>query len=709
MPKGSEVKEIIRAFTGQKSAIASGLLQPTDAERILNFTTRRGRLRKFWGASVYANPEFGNGFGVTWIDRFRQRWFFQRGDFIGRETGETSKQFDHVGSFIQGDTTRVRSEKWRDRLYMVNSVENKFFEERPLQDPPYAFQNIGIFPPGNNRNIVINSFGDTQNPILQVTPEFDEDGELSGIWQYTFTWFDARTNTESMASDSIIGTDGLWTPRHIGDPLVGFGDGSAQNTARVNIALAKALGFDADRVTHWILYRRPVSDGINPDDDYKRVMTSESVDSDLFDIPELIPIATEEVFDYGEAVSSVLNEGNSPPPSGRFLRSQDINDSSDVRITGPYGPKFIRRHNDQIWLFGVSLPIVEQSGNGFVTTKIVSGVAYASAVSNPDYYLYTYDIGYADDQKDTGIAKHRNTLMFFKEKSIYYLDGTNPENYAVRELDNKRGAVSPGSIQETPIGVIGLAADGFILVDSASPAKLISEEIEDEIRQINFTQSEKIISSYDIQEGKYECHAPMRSSMNANKVFIYDVNTKSWDFRDKAVGASSAFSLDSNKRRVGLVGDQQSSRLYDVADESVVTFNGQKITGKWSSRQFDFGEPDKQKRLVSMRIKARCAGKFLLDIDVIMDEGQQQTYSLREIDSETIFSTWAESQDDSDGDELVLDEGQYAADLSWKKFEILLSGVARNFKVAIKQSEMGEASRGFEIDEIVFVGNMLGR
>jgi hypothetical protein len=56
-----------------------------------------------------------------------------------------------------------------------------------------------------------------------------------------------------------------------------------------------------------------------------------------------------------------------------------------------------------------------------------------------------------------------------------------------------------------------------------------------------------------------------------------------------------------------------------------------------------------------------------------------------------------------------LDEGQYAADLSWKKFEILLSGVARNFKVAIKQSEMGEASRGFEIDEIVFVGNMLGR
>lgn len=680
MPKGSEVKEVIRGFTGQKSSIPSGSLEPTDAEKIINFTVRKFRLRKVWGASLYANLDFGDlQSGVDWVDRFRHMWFCQRGNSIGKETADGSKVFEEIGTISLGTTTRVRSEKWRNRIYMTNGVENKFYEDSLSSGEKYL--TLGLIPPGNGLR---DSLSLQPSISLELNTggsgQFDNDTK----YEYVVTFWDNTREIESLPNGAEAGEDGLWS----GSKPANITTTGASQLITIDISDVKAVGYDEDRVTHWIVYRRKYDSTTDlPLDDFKRIGLGDG----------LISIESDSVQDSTEDddLGTVLDESLSPPPSGLNYSGAA---STDV------GPRFIKEHNDQLWLFGPRYP-----GFGLLGYNKATGIAYASRVGFPDYFEFSYDVGYADDQKDTGLAKYRNTLIFFKSNSIYYLDGTNPGNYAVRELDNKRGAVASGSIQETPVGVIALSSDGFILVDSVSPARIISESIFDEIQGINFSQIDKIVSAYNMQEGKYECHIPMRSSLNANKVFVYDINTKSWDFRNKNVGGSAHFDIGDDGERVGLLGDPNNGRLYDLVDESQVTFNGQKIAGRWASKHFDFGEPDKLKRLVSMRLKARSAGAFSLDIDVVMDNGQQETYSLKNVNSESVFTTLAASESDDDGDELVLDQGQLSEDLTWKKFEIMLSGVARNFQVIIRESGETDNSRGFEIDEIVLVGNLLGR
>lgn len=679
MPKESQVTEIIRSFGGQKSSLPSGELGPGDAERIVNFMVRKGRLRKLWGGTLYSTLNIG-GFGpILWLDYFRRRWMVQHGDFIGYEDSEGSGAFTALGSILLGSSNKVRSDKWKNRIFLVNGVENKFYEDSLGTD---VFATMGIIPPDNGRR-------DTA-----VAPAVGVGAGASAFlnteeYSYVFTWYDSTRGIESLPNGATVQEDGLWLGKNPGSYTLTL---DAQ-TIRVNISVIRGRGYDTERVTHWKLYRAKI-DGTTglPEDDYKQVLEFNGASYD----DGLIPIATDYVDDDGSALGAVLDESISPPPTGRgYLNGLDAES---------YGPRFIRLHNDQLWLFGVRYPgIADQSINA------VTGIIYASEADNFDYWRYTYNFGLANDQKDTGLAKFRNTLVFFKEKSIAYLDGTGPTNYRIKELDAQRGVVAPGSIQETPIGIIGMAADGFILVDSVGPAKVLTEGFFDEFTDINLLQADKINSSYDLQEGKYECHVPINPSLNLNRVFSFDINQQAWQVYTKRVGQASKYDLNSVGARVGLLGDPVVGQLYQISDETIVTFNGQKIKGRWESKQFDFGEPDRLKRMVSMRIKARCNVKFVLGVDVIMDEGQQETFSLRDIDSESVYTTLAATQDDDDGNELILDQGALSAALVWKKFEILLSGVARNFRVIVREEGDTSDSSGFEIDEIVFVGNLMGR
>jgi hypothetical protein len=678
MAKQSLVTEIIKSFGGQNSSFPSGALEVGEAEQIRNFMVRKGRLRKLWGSTLYANLNIG-GFGaVLWIDYFRRRWMVQHGDYIGYESGEASQDFALLGSILLGSANKIRSEKWRNNIYLVNGVENKFFSDTLGQD---ALLTVGLYPP---------DLGRRTGTALSVSTGTGTSTFVAGEkYQYVVTWYDAVREIESLPNGAVVDEAGFWSGKEAKEHEVVF-NGDA---ILANITILKGRGYDTDRVTNWKLYRAPVDlvTGL-PSDDFKLVLEFDGLAVN----DGLIPIATDSVSDIGAALGTVLDESISPPPSGRYyLNGLDA---------GNYGPRFVRQHNDQLWLFGVRFPgIVDE---GYAPT---SGVAYASEVSNFDYWKYNYDIGYANDQKDTGLAKFRNTLIFCKEKSIYYLDGTAPTNYRIRELDAQRGIIAPGSIQETPVGVIGLSQDGFILIDSASPANLISEKIFDEFRKINQEQVDKINSSYDLQEGKYECHIPISPSDNLSRVFVYDINQRAWQFYTKRIGQASKYDLNSVGARVGLLGDPIQGKLYTLTDETQVTFVGQKIAGRWYSKQFDFGNTDQLKRLVSMRFKARAKVNFQIKVDVIMDEGQQQTWSTPWLDSESIYTTLAETVDDADGDELVLDEGALSDELVWKKFEVLLSGVARNFKVVIREEGETDDSSGFEIDEITFVANLMGR
>lgn len=671
-----EVQERIGLFTGQKSAVPHGTLSSTDASLIRNFFCRKGRLQKIWGASVYAEPVFATGTGgIVWIDRFISRWIYQRGELIALEDSEGSKTFSSVGSINVAQSNdpywdgRIASDKWRNRIFMVNGTECRFYEDSPLSGS--KFLTLGLIPPGNGARGIF-----TSQPTLTIT-DVSAGNVATTQPTYVVTWYDAARGIESLPNGATVGEIGLWS----GDNRVQFSPASAGNRKyNVDITALKAAGYDTDRVTGWFLYRLTTADSV-----FKRVSNTYT------------SIATNSMDDNvaDASLGTVLNTDNSPPPSGRYYY-----DSPSLAYTA-VGSRFVRFFRDQLWLFGVQYP-----GQGDLSFVKANGIVYASDTQNPDYWLYDFEVGRNNQQSDTGMAVHMNTLLFFKERSIYALEGTNPDNYVIRPVDTRRGCVAPGSIQETPAGVISLSAEGFIISTGTGPSQVISEEIFDEIRNINFANRNKIVSAYDNQEGKYECHVPMLPSSNNTQVFIYDVVFKTWQMKTIGMAQAVRYDIDSNFSRIGLAGDQFQSRLYNVVDEEQVTYNGQAINAVWESKNFDFGQPDRAKRLVFMNIKGRAKIDFRITVDIVMDFGAE-THTIENILSESTYSQWAASATDESGSDYDVDN--WDGDFVDKKFEIPLTGVARNFQIIIRESETSANRGGFLLEEIILQGNLLGR
>lgn len=681
-------KERISAFLGQKSSVPHGLLTNNDCESIKNFVTTRGRLRKMWGVTIYEDVDFGVG-EMKWLDYFRNRWLFQRGDSIGVESGENGQSFFQIGTIYGGTERRVFSDKWTDLLFLSNGYENRLIDFESLDQPDLLY--TGLLPPGGG--VLLAGTYPPANFSVVV------DGSSlvpTGNHQYLITLWDDLRKVESMPYGSFVGEDGLWLYDQDDDNNFTT-DGTAVAVAAANravhidVAPILARGFDNARVTHYIIYRKA------SDDTYKRVPLAgtSSVDITAIGSTTFVDQAAE------AALGAVLDLSLSPPPSGKYYR-----DSSEVR-TMDYGPRFVKFHRDQLWYFGVNFPGTEDGyevGTGPSRFYPINGVAYGSRVGFFDHWQYSYSVGRETGQKDTFMGKHANTLMFFKEKCSFYLDGTSPLNYEIRDLDSKRGISVSGSAQETSAGIIGLGQEGFVLFDGVSRGKVISDEIADMVRKIRLEYADKITSSYDPEEEKYECHCPIENTYNT-LVFVLDLKSMTWSFHKRAGGAA-AYGLTSNKRVVGLLGDRQNGRLYLTTDRSSMTFNGQTMHGVWRSRQLDWGAPSDLKTLQAVTIVARARRDFRISIDVIPDFSQRDAVSVNDIEPDVRNGALAEDADDPEG--INWDEGQWDSGMQKKEFTILVQAMGRKMQLIVRNSDTDADRANFEIEEITLFANVLG-
>lgn len=684
------VTERVAAFVGQKSAAPHGIVSNSECEAIKNFVTRRGRLRKIWGATLYEDLAEDSG-EIKWIDYMYHRWVCQRGNSIFIESGEGTGSFFKMGEIEGGGTERVFSDKWVDLLFFSNGFENKFIESDSLA--PDSLLTLGVYPPGGGI-----LFGGSY-PTAELAAVPDLSSSLSvGDYQYAMTFWDNDRQVESLPYGSYVDEDGLWAT--VSDLAGFFMDGGvlaigSNESAEIDVSPILALGYDASRVTHYRIYRK------DADGSFKLVPALYSAITGDIDIYEQnVPISQPVVYDIGfGTLGAVTDLSLSPPPGGKYYR-----DSSVVQ-TKEYGPHFVKFFRDQLWLFGVNFPGTEDGFSGGRTVRFypLNGVAYASDVGLFDYWKYSYSIGRETGQRDTFVGIHRNTLLFFKEGSSYYLDGTSPANYEVRTLDDKRGITIPGSAQETTAGIIGLGAEGFTLFDSTSGGKIISEEIADMVEKINLEHFEKITSSFDPQEEKYECHCPIENTHNT-LVFILDIKSMTWSFTKKAGGAA-AYGLSSSRRVVGLLGDKLNGRLYLTTDRSAVTFNGETMHGSWRSKHFDFGKPGDLKGLQAVTIVARAKRDFRVSIDVIPDFAQKDAVSVSDIAPDVRNDILAEDADDEEG--MLFDEGQWSSGTEKKEFTILVQAIGKKFQLIVRNSDVDADRASFEIEEITLWASLL--
>lgn len=529
---------------------------------------------------------------------------------------------------------------------------------------------------------------------------------------YVITWWDAKRRTESLPWGAFVGEDGFWNSAAFAfaanDASISPPSGNAGALTfqgfnfRINVKQLKDAGYDADRVTHFIVYRwtqadvhtmKRIADPDDPNAEASLRIVNDSID-------DVTPEA-----DLGK----VLDESLSPPPSGQYYLGTGVREDPNDR--GGYGPRFVKYFRGQLWLFGISYPGtangVQIGSDGQTAVKIPyapqSGWAYASQAGNFDYWQFSYDIGRSLQQEDTGLAIHRGTLMFFKERSAYYLSGTDTTNYVIVPLDIVRGIVAPGSIQETTKGVIGLSLDCFSLFDSTLGGKPISDEIYDEVSSIDLSKAELITSKFDPIEEKYECHVPVENTYNT-KVFIYDLKTGVWSFTKRAGGATCS-AVSSSRKVVELLGGAQTGRVYRTENQALTTIDGKRIFASWRSKRFDFGSPSKLKSLQRIIISARAVRDFKLSIDVIPDMSQGDCLTIDDISPDAHNDDWASGADDADA--APWDQSRWDATATRKKFTILAQCIGRNLQLIVRNSETDAGSAGFEIEEIVLEASLM--
>lgn len=680
MGKGTRQKVTHRVpiFMSQASGLNPEAVDPKNTLLSYNFYLQNGMLKKIPGSELYVHSTYGSS-PIPWMAEFQRRLIWQLGQNLLIETAEGSQVEELLASDF--DTDALDSDTWEGAIYLANGKQLRLYDGTQVGE-------LGLPPPGG---------GTVPRQIFST--RLVGTGSLgNGNYKYTLTFFDENTQTESPPTGSLPNERGLF---NVGEfdadtnptgwltaPLTVGGGLSA---AAINFSVAYA-GYVSntcpERATHAYLYRS--FDSGSGFSDY-RFVTAFERGGDSFSTALLAGYSdTTAQANLGEVM---LPEEKIPPPT----RSSVVDAGAAASAVGP---KFVRFWRDSLFLFGAEFPEFEitDATTGATDKNFGSqSILYGSDTNLPDYYPFNWSIGSGDGQAQTGIAVVNDILCIFKERSVYTLVGTSLSNFVPKIQDETRGCIAPGSIQETPYGAIFLSSAGVARFKGTGTSEIISDKILDEIQDINRAALGVITSSYDPDQEVYTLYVPRGTSTQNTRALMFSLKDSGWTVMERSRFISSAAIIPKeNGPQVSIVGTAAGGLLLNVSSREVVTdYDGERITARYRSSEFDFGNREQQKRLTWLYVKAQCAINYFIDIAVYADDGQSAVYEQENINSETFVSYYAASQTDPDG--AVYDTDRYMGPQTAQRIKIPIYGIGRDFFVEVTERSMNDARHSFDL------------
>lgn len=667
----------VEFFAGQSSGFNSEAIDLRKSKLLYNFYIQNGMARKIPGSSLYLNSAEGSS-PVRWMGNFNRRLMFQLGGKLLIETAEGSQ----VESLLSSDlaTDRIFADTWRDRIYLANGTDLRFYDGTNLSD-------LGLLPPG---------LGKTPRHIF--TGRGVGSGSLaSGDYKYMIAFYDETTETESLPMGSLPDERGLFNSAEFDtdDNPLGWLTTLDIPVTLGNIVLSVSSEFVnyiqndlPNRVSHIRLYRAFKASGGTYGD--FSLVTSFAKASGTF---------TDFYDGYSDGVAQgslgeiIISEDLVPPPT----REATINAGAAGAVVGP---KFSRFWRDSLFLFGTEFPeyTVTDSLKSISNKNFASdSILYGSDTFLPEYYPFNWEIGRGDNQKPTGLAVVNDTLVIFKERSIYTLVGTSLSNFVPKIQDETRGCIASGSIQETPFGVLFLSSAGVARFKGGGDSEIISAEIFDEIQDINREALDVIASSYDSDEEVYTLFVPQGTGTENNRELKISLKDNAWSVGRRRRDISAATIIPkSDGPQKSLLATASGGNILDISSRATVSdWNNLEIRAIWRSGDIDFGDREAKKRLVWLYIKAQCGLNFVIDINIYGDDGQKLLYSLTDVDSDSYNALYASSSTDADG--AVYGVDRYAGDQTPNKIKVPVSGIARDFYIEIVEKQNNTRRHSFDL------------
>lgn len=687
---GRKATQTITPFSGQQSGLNRELALPGKGRLVYNFIVYNGVLEKIPGSELYLASGYGAD-PIVYLGYFQNRWIWQIAYNLVAETAESSQNEILLASDFDKDP--IFSDEWRGRLYLANGKQLRFFDGSTVKE-------LGLPPPG---------LGVTARQVFTLTDAGGGGSLGAGDYKYTLTFLDGNTDTESLPLGALVGADGLFVSTEFDTTLNPMGWLSVSITglaANHEVIVSISAAFRSylennlpDRVTELRLYR--AYDSGNGFGDYQFV-TSWVRLGDGFNI------ASREDFTDTTAQANlgakIFPEQLNPPPT----KSGAVNSGANADET--IGPKFIRNWRDQIWMFGAEFPrfmVTDSLKSVSQVNEASDAILYASDTFLPDYAPFNYEIGNRDGQKASGLGVASDTLCIFKERSIYSMLGSDTTNFVPKVIDQKRGCIAPGSLQETPKGIICLSDAGFIIFNGRAESELISKDIDDEVREINREELGKISSTYDSAREIYECHFPKGTALENNRTVYFNLNERAWSVGRAFNARSVKYVQISDRASEKMVGLTAGGHILKVSDGRNVADEGAAILARWRSAEIDFGEKALQKTAHWLYVTAACSVNFIIDVSVYSDYAQGPVFEATDIDSESDYATYASSQTDPDG--AIYDTSRYSGRITQKKLKIPVEGIGRSFYVEVTEKENNTDRFYFQILAIELEASILGK
>ncbi len=701
MPILDRALERIPLFRGQKSGNPPQAIEAADSTLLQNCILLQNQLKKVNGTSTYAQLKVGGVAVPTanttpWLDYYLGRWWAQNGNKIFRETAEGSATFD-VSTI--GETDKVFSEKYALQMFLANGRHLYRSDESGGTPPPWALTSWGLLP----------ALGEMDSDVLNP----GDGGSMTvGKYYYCITLYDSLSGLESIPANGRPADNGLF----VKDPFAGTAfsiSGSefaptawtvtlVDAETQVTFPFAEIHKFIAGqyvdaRADTFNLYRTDVNA------DVFKLQSSNNIAAFIAAGSPLVDKTAD------SALGSIIDVESPTPNVDRMVEAQ----TAVLGITPPassFGTyKFVRVFKDV--MFGIGHYGLGAQGGGPSSFPPFDSVLNVHDTFRPEEVFTQFNINQGDGQKPTCLAILKDqTLIIFKNRSIYYLLGTSVDNYSVRILDSKRGCVSASTVQETTSGIYALDASGIININSFGQAQPVSNpDINDIIQRINFNQISNSYSGYDPVNEIYFLAVPVDGSSVPNLQIAYSIRSGGFTTLQGVEGSSLHFDFDPSGNALSMIGSRQQGHLLNWANEQQVTFLNNPVVMQYESGPMYMGDPSRRKKARFLYITAESAQDFTVDVDIIIDYSQTQTFSLTGINSGSIYSVYASSLVDDGVNVGVFDESYWGSDKTQKQIKIPIYGVGYVFQVRITNSESNPAKYGFKIQAIEFEGVMMGR
>ncbi len=254
---------------------------------------------------------------------------------------------------------------------------------------------------------------------------------------------------------------------------------------------------------------------------------------------------------------------------------------------------------------------------------------------------YYADLDANDGDEITGMRVLADYIVIFKANKIFvgqWVGGVNLFQFT--RISNAVGAISGNAIVERRGVLYFIARDGIYQFDGYSTPKEISQNIKNHILSINQAMA------YKAQATVYEPHhqvwfsVPYGSSTICDRIYVYDYELNAWTkfhFGSSALGtlvltsgltlgdlgaAWSTYDLTigdlyTNSSEVTVVGTYAGFiDRYGISSDD----EGAAFEGYWISQWFDFGFPERNKRLMRATVLVeKQSGSYNMTCDLYSD------------------------------------------------------------------------------------------